>query len=128
MRSLQRNMRTMWYRLYQASDLLTYTDEYGNELSIGETGQTYSDPVEIKANISTASGAVLSEPYGRIPDYDKVIATSNMNCPIDENSVLYIDTEPVRSDGEWSAHDYIVVRIAKSLNDIRIFAKRVDVS
>ena len=118
----------MWYRLYQESDLLTYTDEYGNELSIGETGQTYSDPVEMKANISTASGRVMAEQYGRIPDYDKVISVTDMTCPIDENSVLYIDKEPAKANGEWSAHDYIVVLVARSINGIRIYAKRVDVS
>ena len=130
MRNQQRNQRTLWYRLYQSVAPLTYTDEYGNVLENGENASGYGDPVEMRANISPATGSVLPEQFGRLEDYDRIVETADVSCPIDENSVLYIDTAPLQDLNtlEWSAHDYIVRRVAKSLNGVRIYVKKVDVS
>ena len=83
-------------------------------------------------------------------NYDKVIVTRDMDCPIDENSVLFIDKdveygeavtidyvprETVLGDDEANPvtvevplYDYIVRRVAKSLNSISIAVRKVDVS
>ena len=70
----------------------------------------------------------MTEQFGALDNYDKVIVTSHMDCPIDENSVLYIDTTPVKVNGVWSPHNYVVRRVAKSLNGISIAVRKVDVS
>ena len=129
MRSLQRNKRTIYYRLFDSSiEPITVTDEWGNTLDTGESTVGYGEPVEMKANVSHATGASVTEQFGNLDNYDKVIVTTWMDCPIDESSVLYIDTVPTKTNGEWSKHDFIVRRVAKSLNGISIAVRKVDVS
>lgn len=119
-----RNDRLFRYCLF--SDKIPLTDEYGNET--GEYQVTYEEPVEMYANISPASGYAQTEQFGNLDSYDKVIVTRDMDCPIDENSVLFIDKEPETSlDGDYM-YDYTVRRVAKSLHHIDIAVKKVDVS
>lgn len=125
MRNCQRNQRVFWYRLLYNPSPEPLVDEYGNETS--EYAVAYSDPIECRANISPAKGEAQVTQFGDVDNYDKVIVTTDMSCPIDENTVLYIDSEPVQSEGEWSGYDYTVRRVAKSLNQIAIAVRKVDV-
>ena len=126
MRNCQRNQRTFWYRLYNpAQPLSPIVDEWGNEG--GEYSVPYLDPVQCKGNISPARGEAQVAQFGDLDNYDKVIVTADMTCPIDENSILYIGIEPVETDGVWSPHNYTVRRVAKSLNQIAIAIRKVDV-
>lgn len=119
-----RNDRPFYYCLY--SDKVPLEDEYGNET--GENQVVYSEPVKMYANISPATGVAQTEQFGNLENYDKVIVTRDMECPIDENSVLFIDKEPEHSlDGD-PIYDYTVRRIAKSLNSISIAVRKVNVS
>ena len=124
MRNCQRNQTTFWYRLYNPSPA-PIVDEWGNET--GEYTVAYLDPVQFKANISPARGEAQVAQFGDLDNYDKVIVTADMTCPIDENSILYIGVEPVETDGVWSSHNYTVRRVAKSLNQIAIAIRKVDV-
>lgn len=129
MRILQRSLQTLYYRLLQSGITpITTVDEWGNVLESGENSVSYGPPVEMQANISPATGASVTEQFGNLDNYDKVIVTADMTCPIDENSVLYIDTTPKKTDDVWSAHDYIVRRVARSINSISIAVRKVDVS
>lgn len=147
MKCLKRNQRGFSYCLYSGKTALI--DERGNET--GEPILTYEDPVTMYANISPATGQSNTEQFGNLENYDKVIVTDDLNCPIDENSVLFIDKEPeftnvvtheyvtTTNNGQTTsawvektvsvpAHDYIVRRVAKSLNHISIALRRVEVS
>lgn len=129
MRSLQRNKQTIWYRLLTGDpEPITETDEWGNVLDTGENTQPYSDPVELKINVSQATGAAISEQFGNLDNYDKVLVTTQMDCPINGTTLLYIDTTPTQTNGKWSPHDYVVRRVAKSINGISIAVRKVDVS
>lgn len=120
MRLVKRNLKSVWYCLYNGRVPVIDGDGY----ETGETEVSYSDPVLLKANVSPATGQAQSEMFGTLEDYDKVIITDDMNCPIDENSVLYVDREPDQSN----QYDYIVKRVAKSLNHISIAISRVKVT
>lgn len=139
MRCLKRNKRPFYYCLYKEE--IPILDEYGN-LS-GERIVTYDDEVLMEANISQATGQSNTEQFGNLENYDKVIVTDDMNCPIDENSVLFIDKEPEWKDAEYNeataitvtgatvkvpVYDYTVRRVAKSLNAISIAVSKVKVS
>ena len=126
MRTRQRTAQTFYYRLYSGKTEIV--DDYGN--SLGEYAVQYAAPVECRANISPATGESAIEPFGSLDNYDKVIQTCDMRIPIDENSVLYIDKSPVYSEttGEWNAHDYVVKRIARSVNTVRIAVSKVTVT
>jgi len=129
MRSLQRNKQTIWYRLLTGDpEPITETDEWGNVLDTGENTQPYSDPVELKINVSQATGAAITEQFGNLDNYDKVLVTTQMDCPINGTTLLYIDTTPTQTNGKWSPHDYVVRRVAKSINGISIAVRKVDVS
>ena len=138
MRCLERNRRPFWYCLYESSTELE--DEYGNKT--GELQANYADSVQMYANISQATGQSNIEMFGNLDSYDKVIVTDDMNCPIDEHTVLFVDKEPeypvitpsvststseVQYDTEHPKYDYIVKRVAKSLNSVSIAIRKVDV-
>lgn len=120
MRDLVINQRPFYYRLWEEST--SVVDEWGNET--GENVPQYSDPVMMKANISEVRGLATVQMAGIDIDYDATILTHDMSCPIDEKSVLYINANPFDDE----PFDYIVRRVAKSLNVITIAIKRVDVS
>ena len=123
MRCLKRNMTTFWYCLYESSE--DQYDEYGNLLP--EPRVTYAEPVQMMANISAATGQAQTEMFGGLDSYDKVIVTADMSCPIDEHTVLFIDKEPEHNLENGLMYDYIVKRVAKSLNSISIAVRKVDV-
>lgn len=125
MRLVERNKTTIYYRLYQGMELVK--DEQGYET--GEKVVAYDDPVAIRVNVSPATGHSSIEQFGTLEGYDKVVVTEDMTCPIDEHSVLYVDSEPV-TDEEGkvtNAYDYIVKRVARSLNLISYAIAKVDV-
>lgn len=123
MKCLNRNKQMFWYSLYKSKDPIK--DEYGN--MTGEYTVNYFDPVCMKANISPASGSSQIEQFGNSEQYDKVIVTDEMNCPIDENTVLHIDCCPL-CQGKDVPYDYIVKKVARSLNNISYAVSKVKVS
>ena len=125
MRTLKRNQRKCWY-CTDTGDREEIYDEWGN--STGEYIPVYNEAQEMYANISPASGYAQTEQFGNLESYDKVIVTDWMGCPIDENSVLFIDKEPEHDASHGlPLYDYTVRRVAKSLNSISIAVQKVDV-
>lgn len=115
-----RNKQKFWYALLDS--VVNDYDEYGNQSG---TSTTYGKPVEAFANISPAKGTVLTREFGDDESYDKVIVTGDRDIPIDEYSVLWIDTVPsldadgaltVNADGEIvTPWDYIVHCVGRGL-------------
>lgn len=147
MRDLKRNQTEFWYCLLIPDTQEAVVDENGNET--GELIPSYEEAVSMKANVSPATGQNQVEQFGNLDSYDKVIVTCDMSCPIDENTVLFIDKEPeytevqtheivegqalyaddeiVEKTYELPKYNYIVKRVAKSLNGISIAVRKVDV-
>lgn len=147
MRDLRRNKRPFWYCTYVTNEA-ELIDANGKRT--GEPIILYNEPVKMMANISPASGQSNTEQFGNLENYDKVIVTCDMDCPISESTVLFVDKEPeytsVSSHEVVTAtalfgedeitettfsvpkHDYIVRRVAKSLNGISIAIQKVTVS
>ena len=125
MRTLKRNQRKFWY-CTDTGDREEIYDEWGN--ATGEYIPVYSEANEMYANVSPASGYAQTEQFGNLENYDKVIVTDWMDCPIDENSVLFIDKEPeYDKPNDIPLYDYTVRRVAKSLNSISIAVQKVNV-
>ena len=147
MRDLKRNQTEFWYCLLIPNTQEAIVDQYGNET--GELIPSYKKAVPMRANISPATGQNQVEQFGNLDSYDKVIVTCDMSCPIDENTVLFIDKRPeytevhtheivegqalyaddevVEKTYELPKYNYIVKRVAKSLNGISIAVRKVDV-
>ena len=120
MRTLVRNKQTIYYALY--STKTDTVDEYGDYN--GEPVASYSTPVEIKANVSASRGSADSELFGIDLDYTRTICIEDVNCPIKEDSILWIGITPDKD----TKHNYIVKAVAISLNNTVYAVKEVDVS
>lgn len=123
MKILKRNKTPFWYQLYDRTK--TVEDEDGSEVG---SAVVYKDAVEMKGNISSATGSAQVEQFGNFAGYDKVIVVDDMSCPIEETTVLFIDKKPEYDAEGNPLFDYVVKRVAKSLNVIAYAVKRVDVS
>lgn len=123
MKIMERNKQSFYYSLYAGSEPVM--DEYGNEVG---TKTTYSDPVPFRANVSPATGSAQVEQFGNLADYDKVIVTDDMSCPIDETTVLFLDKQPEFNAEGMPLYDYRVKRVAASLNSISYAVSKVSVS
>lgn len=124
MRCMERNKAGFFYLLYDRKEPVT--DEDGNET--GEETVVYKEAVPFRANVSAATGSSQVEQFGALSGYDKVIVTDDMSCPIDEHSVLFLDKEPEYGDDGRPLYDYMVKRVAKSLNSISYAVTKVSVS
>ena len=124
MKCLERNKTEFYYALFVDDE--PGKDEYGNES--GEPRIIYSEPVLEKANISPATGVSQVEQFGKELKYDKVIVLDDITCPIDENSVLFVDKQPEKDDDGNLLFDYIVKKVARSINSVSIAISKVAVS
>lgn len=124
MKCLHRNKRKFFYALFR--EKIAIKDEYGNDS--GEYKVVYDSPIEMSANVSAATGEAQVEQFGNSLLYDKVIITDDTNCPIDEHSVLCIDTPPSYDKDGNLIYDYIVKKVAKSLNTVSFAVSKVEVS
>lgn len=126
MRCLRRNKVPFYYALF--TERVEEEDEYGNKTGTFEV--RYGDPVKVKANISTARNAETVELFGTDINYDKVIVMCPADVPIDEHSVLWVDTLPeLDNEGKTQTpYDYIVKKAARSLNSVSYAIAKVNVS
>lgn len=132
-----RNDTDFWYCQYDPSIQHIVIDENGNES--GEIVPHYGEATPFWANVSPAAGAAQFEQFGNMGNYDRVIVTRDMECPINENSVLFLEKEPEYTeletdDGEGGTvtyllpkYDYLVKNVAKGLDAIAIAIRKVDV-
>lgn len=126
MRILARNKRKFYYSLYVTNTEMF--DEHGQ--LTGEYSVVRSNPILAHGNISPARGEVESRQFGESKRYDKVIVLNDIDTPIDEYAVLWVDTLPLLNDeGKTiTPHDYVVVSKAVSLNSVSIAIRKVNVS
>ena len=125
MRCMVRNKSRFYYASYIGRTEII--DEYGN--ATGEYKVSYSEPIEKFGNISAAQGEMESRQFGESESYDKVIVLDDRNAPIDEHSILWVDTLPhFNEDGSTTTpHDYVVTRKAVSLNTVSLAIRKVRV-
>lgn len=124
MRCVMRNKTSFYYALYTVQTEII--DDYGNVT--GEYSVQYSNPIKILGNVSAAQGETQSRQFGESETYDKVIVLDDPNTPIDEYSILWVDTRPELVDGVTTTpHDYIVKKVARSLNSVSIAISKVAV-
>lgn len=130
-----RNQQKFWYALYNAT-----AEGYEDSVQVS-TYPTYHNPVEACGNISAAKGTVLAQQFGDDDQYDKVIILGDRDTPIDEHSVLWIDSVPqldangalvLDANGrEVTPYDYVVKRVGRGLpgfGAVSIAVSKVNVS
>lgn len=125
MRTLARNKVPFHYANYH--DKTPVKDEYGN--MTGEYEIHYTNPIAVCANISAARGESTTRQFGEDVSYDRIIVLDDQKFPIAESSILWIDTPPeILEDGTTKTpHDYIVKKVAPSLNSLAVAVSKVTV-
>ena len=125
MRCMVRNKSKFYWASYIGETEVI--DEYGN--ATGEYMVLYGNPKVAHGNVSAAQGEMQSRQFGESESYDKVIVLDERDVPLDEHSVLWVDTLPSwNEDGTTDTpHDYVVKKIARSLNGVSIAISKVDV-
>lgn len=83
----------------------------------------YSELMSTMLCVSPNKGNSEVEQFGSLEDYDRTATTADPYCPIDENSVLWVDGAD--TDG---AYNYIVKRKAPWKNSVQYAIKKVSVS
>lgn len=124
MKCMKRNKQTFYYAKYVSDKPIT--DEWGNLTS--EHLSVYDKPVECKGNISAAKGETQTRQFGELEKYDRVIVLGDTD--MDEHSILWIESMPVINDDGTTdtPHDYVVTKIARSLNCVSVAVEKVSVS
>ena len=121
MQALAQNKQPIWYALYTGK-----TDLIVGGLKTGEKDASYTDPVKIWVNVSASRGTADIEQFGINENYERTICTDDVECPIAEDSLLWVGIEP--TDGQTqNPHNYKVVRVARSLNSVLIAIRKVSV-
>ena len=119
MRELEINKQTIHYALFDKI-LADYIDSQGHKT--GEKFKKYQTPVEYRINVSPPSGNAEREVFGIECNYHKTMTTADMDCPIDEETILWIGIPTSQP------HNYVVVRKAVSLHDIVYAIREVTLS
>lgn len=119
MRSLLRNQQPVFFKLYEGEEEII--DEYGNPT--GSYIPIYSKLKSAMLCVSPNAGSSDVQQFGSLEDYDRTMTTADTTCPIDENSVLWVDGAD--TDGPYN---YIVKRRAPWKNSIQFAIKQVKVS
>ena len=136
MRNLERNKKDLWYA-NQTGVVVPIYDSNGHRT--GDKAHEYSAPVKTRMSMAISSGAnnlgsqgiATLEPYGLVTGYTARAVTEDLDCPMNETSHVWYGIEPTRTvEGQTVdvPHNYMVVRVAKSLNHLIYYLKEVDVS
>lgn len=118
MRSLNRNKRLIHYALRTGE--VANIDDYGNET--GEPTPVYDPVVELKCNVSAATGSDAVQAFGSFTNYSRTMCVLDCNCPIDENTIVWFGISPTEP------HNYVVTRKADSKNGILYALQEVTVT
>lgn len=118
MRSLERNKRPIYYASFVSET--DNVDDNGNY--DGTKTLNYSAPKRYCINYSEQSGETSLDNFGLNRNYDVRLVTNDMNCPLYEDTRLWIGKKP----GANVPHNYVVTRRSESINGITITARRVE--
>ena len=111
MKNLNRNKQQIYHSEYLGTKV-PILDDGGFET--GEYTTSYSEPAEFWINVSPPDGEMYADAFGGITNYDRVMSTNNVQCPIALGSRIWYKL----SDTE-KPFNYEVVAVADSLNVIR---------
>lgn len=117
MKVLKQNRQTTYYALYLGDE-----EVIKDGFRTGRYEPRYSGPVEFKVNVSATMGHSYVRPFGLWGDFSAVMVTDDMETPFDLNTIFWVHKDPATEP-----HNYIVVRVSRSLNSTTIALKEVDI-
>lgn len=120
MRDLLRNQRTIYYALRTGE--LENTDDMGN--LTGESTPIYGEKTMLRCHVSASVGNDTVSEFGSFTNYSRTLTVSNINCPIDEDTVIWFGVTPDNN----TPPNYIVTKRADSKNGILYALLEVEAS
>lgn len=126
MRSMTRNRQSFYY-----ADLLSVGMSKDADGNYVDNTFNYSDPVKAEGVITAASGEAQIQLFGANEIYDKVITLNFGENFLEIGSILWVDVVPDIDEETGkpdTPYDYIVVKVAKSLNFVNVAIRKVNVS
>ena len=130
--SMEINKTTFWYSNLIRGEDEPVLDEHG--LMTGELQPKYTTPTPLRAALSesiglnnlTAQGVAELRAYGITTNYTHRMITEDMNCPLDEESIIWYDVNP-GDDPYTVPYNFRVIRVSKTLNYKMYYLRQVDV-
>lgn len=97
-------------------------DEYGNLIGTNTLPVYDENFTGIDICVSANKSQMSAEMFGNFTDYDRTMSISDVNCPINENSKLWIGISTEKP------YNFIVTKMAVSLNETIYAIKQVVVN
>ena len=121
MRTLHCNKQAVYFANF--INKVCIKDDDGN--LTGEYKINYTAPIRAMVNISSAKGESTVTQFGDHIEYDKIIVYTARELPLElkESSVLWIDETDITKP-----HDYVITKIAKSINSVSVAIRKVKVN
>lgn len=120
MRLLRKNLKEIWYKNY-VDKIPIMVDDF----ETGEYEIRYTPLKKLICNITPRSntntnvnGNTFPGYIGNRVNYEKIVLTTDLNCGIDENSLLYID--------QTEAPDYKVTALSKCKTHMSFVAEKIN--
>lgn len=117
MRTSQRDKRPVAYAFYEGiTELTNDSGEYTGEYEV-----SYSTPIKANMNVSGGRGAADVAMFGLNASYSRSIVTDDLTTPFSVETVFWIDSDP-----ETEPHDYRVVAVSRTINQVVIALTEVN--
>lgn len=130
--SMEINKSTIWYSNLIKGESEPVLDSNG--LMTGDYHLKYTTPVALRASLSesiglnnlSAQGIAELKEYGIATNYTHRMIVEDMDCPIDEESIVWHDRDP--GDNPYDVpYNFRVIRASKTLNYKMYYLRQVDV-
>ncbi len=119
---------TISYCSYLGEQEVTIEDEYGNKLLTGEKKVSYSEPKNLRAVLSSATGKLERSIFGTEGKYSHVLTVYDSGVDLSENDILFIRKKVEFNEDGVPKGDAVVASVSKSLNVTNYGINMVDVS
>lgn len=129
--SMEINKSTIWYANFTGKEPIL--DENGHRT--GEFRMGYTTPTPIRVALSesiglnnlTAQGTADLRAYGVTTNYTHRMITEDMDCPINEESIIWHDRDP--GDNPYDVpYNFRVIRVGKTFNYKSYYLRQVYVT
>lgn len=119
MRTLQRNKRPVAYAFFSGvTEIVNESGEYTGEYDV-----SYTTPIKTVMNVSGGRGAADVAMFGMNSSYSRSIVTDDLDTPFNTETVFWIENDP-----DTQPHDYRVVGVSRTINQVVIAIQEVNVS
>lgn len=119
MRTLKRNKRPVAYAFYSGTrDLVDGDGNY-----TGETEIFYSTPVKTLMNVSGGRGQADIALFGLTSNFSRTVVTEDLDTNFNTDTVFWIESDP-----DTQPHDYRVVAVARTINQVVLALEEVEKS